>query len=224
MDLGTAAHCACLEPDRLGQCVLQIPREVLSASGSRAGAAWKQYAAEHADKVLLKEDDYQAVLKIRDAVYAHPLAKLYLEAAGPVENAILWRDEASGLACRARPDKLLADMPLVVDLKTGTESGERWFTNRAIDHGYDIQAAHYSAGVELLRGECPVWAWIVVPTSPPYMPVRVFGMEHDRLEWASHKRRSALTQIVDRRVSGDWSDTDEHELKILSFPKWSYER
>jgi len=222
MDLGTAAHCACLEPDRLGQVVIAIPREVLSSSGSRAGGAWKQWSQENFGKVQLKADDYAAVLKIRDAVYAHPLARKYLECAGHVEYAILHRDEATNLTCRARPDKLLTDYPIILDLKTSTETSESWFKRRFVDSQWTIQDAHYSDSVAALGRERPFFVWILAMTEPPYLPVRVFSVDDTMRLNGIRKRRAALEQIVARRESGDWSDNGEAELRIVSFSDWAY--
>ncbi len=222
MDFGTACHTAILADRPLSEVVLEIPASVLSKSGSRAGGAWLDFAQDNAGKVLLKAGEYNACLKVRDCVLAHPLARLYLEAPGKCEHAITWRDSESDLACRARPDKVLDKLPIVIDLKTSAESGVRWFTNRVIDGGLDLQCAHYCDGAQQVRGEPHAWAWIVAPTSPPYMPVRVFGIDDKRFDWACQRRHKALAEIVERTASGDWSDPGEQELLSLNFPQWSY--
>jgi len=101
-----------------------------------------------------------------EAILAHPAARARLEADGHPEASAF--ADVGGVACRARIDYLTdAEM---VDLKTtsGTASATG-FGRDAARHGYPIQEAHYADVLEVVRGERPAMAFVVVEKRPPHL-------------------------------------------------------
>ncbi|MDQ1625767.1 MAG: hypothetical protein QOJ49_1265, partial [Actinomycetota bacterium] len=68
--------------------------------------------------IPLRPSDYEAAESMSVAVHRHPLAAKLL-AVGQPERTLIWRDQATGVLCRAKADWLRPDG--IVDLKT-TES------------------------------------------------------------------------------------------------------
>jgi hypothetical protein len=88
-DLGTAAHTAILEPEKLGSSILRGPED-------RRGNKWKeqQEMAAMGNFLLLTAGDYDAVLRIRDAAHKNPLVRK-LTAGAQVERSAFWMDEGN---------------------------------------------------------------------------------------------------------------------------------
>ena len=74
MSLGTAAHCATLEPERFAA------EFVTWTGGRRAGKEWDAFKAdaEAAQRLILTEDERDTALAIAQAVRACPDAMVYL--------------------------------------------------------------------------------------------------------------------------------------------------
>jgi hypothetical protein len=104
---GRAAHTAVFEPERF------LADYVLFKGDRRAGKAYDALVALHPEETILKTDEYETALAIRDAVRSHPVASRYL-AAGKSEVVLTWTDAATGLACKARIDHVAeAAAPLI---------------------------------------------------------------------------------------------------------------
>jgi exodeoxyribonuclease VIII len=96
---GRAAHTAVFEPERF------LLDYVLFKGDRRAGKAYDALVALHPEETILKTEEYETALAIKDSVRSHPVASRLL-AGGKSEVVITWTDPATGLACKARIDHL----------------------------------------------------------------------------------------------------------------------
>ncbi len=217
MLLGRAVHTACLEPDR-------FPLDyAVWTGGRRAGKEWDAYCAANEGRDILREQDYLEVCVIRDAVRRHPLAVPYLLAPGPCETGIQWTDEATGLACKGRLDKVatIDGGKVLVDLKTARDIKARVFGSHAAKLGYHAQVAFYFDGLVAL-GQAPTRAvFVVVENKAPY-DVAVYVATEDVL-WAGREEyRALLGQLVRCRESDTWPGRYAEEQELV-LPAWLYE-
>lgn len=141
LDIGTAAHTAILEPDKLDTDVIIIPGKVLSSAGRIGTNKYKEWEQSiDATKPLLKEHEYDAVMRMRDSVFKDPNNKEAAEflTGGLPEVSFYWSekyiasendeerlqlcnydttDELHTVKLKCRPDYIPAP-GIVVDLKT----------------------------------------------------------------------------------------------------------
>jgi hypothetical protein len=98
-DLGTASHSAILEPEKYEDTVAVIPPSVLASNGAKNTNAYKEWLSEvPATKAVLKEDQRDAVLRIRDSVHDNPNhseAHEYLSG-GIAEVSCFWHERFRG--------------------------------------------------------------------------------------------------------------------------------
>jgi exodeoxyribonuclease VIII len=229
MFLGTAIHAAVLEPHDFARSFVVMPAFPGHHSSNKHKAAKAEWLAEHPDKVSLKQAEYDACEHARDAVWAHPEARALLSGKGLNERSIIWRDDETGLLCKARPDRLTTwgpfDVPALVDLKS-TRCAEPWaFGRDAGKRRYHRQAAWYVEGADTvapLDGGYPrAFIIIAVEKEPPWGVV-VYQVSAEAIEAGKRQNRRAL------RLYKRCLDTNEWPcygggVVMLDTPPWILE-
>jgi exodeoxyribonuclease VIII len=216
MEMGTALHLALLEPDRFRDKVLCIPDEVLSASGSKAGNAWKQFQAENANRILLKSDDFANLAFAVDAVMNHPAAGPLIAAKGIIEQPITW--QMHDIDCKAIPDKVIPGVA-TLDVKSTCVVQPKKFQRQAEDLLYDVQACFYRDGVLEVYAERLPFVFIAVEVEPPFR-VRAYQAPDD---WfvSGHSIISDIIREYERRMAeSDWNDVEDREFVLLEKMRW----
>ena len=189
-EIGTATHCALLEPERFATEYRQQPAFDKRTNAGKAAAA--EFEAAMSGKTVLSNDEYALVTAMRDSVLAHPHARELLTSDGVSEASILF--ELNGVKCKCRPDRLpssarINGRPVIVDLKT-TDDIEKIKYSIA-DYRYDVQAEFYSAGYEQEYGETPVFVFVFVGKR------RVFGQHPVRVCVLSEQTLAAARGKID---------------------------
>lgn len=167
-DVGHATHSRILG---VGSPVVDIPDEHLTPSGNvSTKAAAKEWLAEQraAGLVPIGAADRALIDGMAEAVLAHPAARDLLEGPGNPEVSAFATDPETGVALRARFDRLADDV--AIDVKTTAGSaGPLGFAREAARHGYPIQEAHYADTLELIAGERLPMAFVVVEKRRPHL-------------------------------------------------------
>lgn len=211
MGLGTATHAAVFEPERFA-------REYVVWDGDRRGKAYDAFCEEHANLGILKRAEYDLCCGMRDAARAHPVAGPLLAPPGEAEKVWLWKDEDTGLDCKARTDWWRVG--LLADLKTSADIDDRRFAATAYRLGYHIQAAHYRAAV-IANGitDAPPFTIIALESSPPH-DVAVFPLDDDFL-WAGEVERADLMARVSASRLTHLYPGRYPEPRPLTLPPWA---
>tara|TARA_R110000803_G_scaffold23098_6_gene56991 strand:- start:1 stop:837 length:837 start_codon:yes stop_codon:yes gene_type:complete len=227
MELGTVVHSVCIEPHLLESVCIPIPPEVLSKSGSRAGAAWKEFKESNSDKILLTPKELETVRAMYESVYEHPIAGKIMRAEGAGEASIFWNDADSGFDLRCRVDKVVAASDgcpgYLIDVKTTNDLSDQWFAKYAAQFGYHSQAAFYQRGWQALTGEAePLpFLFVAVQSSWPYT-VRVLELDPEAMRLGAEQNGANLQAMRECVESRDWSDAFETEIAVLSLPAWAF--
>ena len=209
MRFGRAVHCAVLEPDR-------FPLECVIWDGDRRGNAWKEFAEVNSGRTILKFDEYETCLAVRDAVWSHPAAAPMLD--GPSEIVLEWTDPDTGLACKARLDKVYEGGP--ADLKTTKTTDPREFERTSGNLLYHAQLSFYRRGLRecALGGLDAVPRIIAVEVEPPY-DVVVFRLSDDALIAGDQLVGDLLAHVASCRERGEWPGRFATEQELY-LPPW----
>ena len=211
MAMGTACHTAVLEPDRF------MTDYVLFPGKRRAGKAWDQFVADNDGKQLIKRDEYDKAVAVRDAVRSDSAAGPYFEDGVP-EIAMVWRDEETGLLCRGRTD-WLATGDYLVDLKSSGDVRPMWFGRTGGRLRYHAQAAFYSDGYTAITGREAQVRLIAVEANAPH-DVVVFRVLPEQLDAGRQLYREWLTKVADAERTNRWPGVGgglEHDFQL---PVW----
>lgn len=217
MSLGTAAHCATLEPERFAA-------EFVTWTGAvRRGKEWDAFKAdaEAAQRLVLTEDERDTALAIAAAVRACPEAMVYLRR-GHAEVSMTWQHDEPEMILKGRVDWLttIDGADIVVGLKTTRDLRPREFAAQAARLCYHWQWAYYADGYERITGRIPVMVEIVVESAAPHA-VAVYRIPEHVLERGRQEYRAALEQLVQCEASGVWPGPVVGEVEF-DLPGWAY--
>jgi len=214
---GRATHLAVFEPDRL-------PLDVaVWTNGDRRGNAWKEFESANAGRIILKAEEYEECLRVRDAVRSNSVFAPFL-ATGKAEQTIRWTDAETRLPCKGRVDWLNLDHPqgpVIVDLKTTRSIETRAFCTSAAKLGYHLQLAHYRNGVKAIHGLDYVRVVIIaVEATAPYDSVLYEYADGD-MAAAADELASLLVRLKYHRDTDTWPGRYP-EAQTLPIPPWVY--
>ena len=214
MLIGTATHCAVLEPMRLPLTV------AVWEGGRRAGREWEAFCEANEGRAILRGDDYERAVAIGAAVRSHPLAARLLDR-GEAEQTIRWTDR--GLDCKGRVDWRAAPM-VFVDLKTTRTIDMRRFSAGAWSMGTFGQLAFYRRGIAAGLGcsrEAVSANVIAVENTPPF-DVLVCEADADSLEAADAEIDRMLDAVREAREHDHWPG-QYSERQVLRAPVYVLE-
>jgi hypothetical protein len=208
--LGSAVHCAFLEPDRFNA-------EYVQYSGERRGAEWKDFQSRNPTSEILTRTEFLAVTGMRDSLLSFkefPLAELVR--AGASEKSIFFEEEETGVLCKIRCDSV--SPYLIVDLKTTDDARADAFARQAVRLQYDLQAAMYAECCRQFYGGRMPFYFVVVETRPPF-GVMVHRAGDTVLEIGYRKLRTALERYQKARKENIWPSYQD-PLSVLELPSW----
>lgn len=186
----------------LGSNLVEIPKEVLSASGSRAGHKWEAFEKANAGRVLCKRFD--PLWRMLQNVKRHDAARELLTADGERQATIVWHNDRHGVDVKCRFDFLHLGAEVAVDLKSTRTRGTLDECKREVEKwGYFRQAALYIDGAEELYGVRPHFVFVFVSKVPPYR-VETFELDDDFIRIGREQNDEALATYAACLKSGEW--------------------
>lgn len=212
--LGRVTHALVFEPDTFERDY------AIWEGGTRRGKDWEEFKAANEGRTIFKPEEIDRSIGMADAVRRHPLVQQYL-VGGVFESTLTWRDEDTDLECKARPDWIIPDSKILLDLKTARSIDGRRFGAAAAAYGYHCQMAHYAAGVLAVHGWLPKRVLIVaVETDPPH-DVAIFELDADAM-WAGKEEVAELMERLRQCIVTDrWPGRYEDE-QALQLPAWMF--
>jgi hypothetical protein len=218
--LGTAAHCATLEPHLFADtfAVWDEPTDT-GRQRPRRGKDWDAFVADNAGKTIITAAEMTTALDIAAAVRSDPAAMRYLERGEP-EVTMQWHER--GHQCRGRLDWLTCvdGAHVLVGLKTTQDCRPFQFGAAAARLGYHMQWAFYGSGWRHATGGEAATVEIVVEAKPPHA-VAVYAIVDDVMEQGRDDYAQLLDRLAECEASGLWPGPVDGE-QVLSLPSWAY--
>ena len=221
-DFGSAVHEVALL-GRSAANIVVIPDSVLSASGSRAGGKWKEFAAANDGSLLLKGHDFDAVMRCVDAVHKHPVASKLLRAPGYAEQMFVKQFSELGLSLRCKPDKLIpiADdgRAIVLDLKTTQATQPGAFVKSIDNFRYANQEYFYRKVLAECGYVVDAFVFVAVSVEQPHT-VDCYSLSQEWLDMATEEVETALSNLARRTIENDWESETSGKIVCLSPPNY----
>lgn len=217
MNFGTAFHCYMLEPEKF------IDRYIVCDKIDRRTTAGRALAAEIEAKGLtpIDEETWQTFEYMRTNILSNKYAAMLLR--GEKEQSYFWTDELTGIDLKCRPDCRtdMGSVSVIVDLKTTDSADTEDFMHSCIKYGYDLQAAMYKQGVDLVEGKPHRFVFIAVEKKPPYA-CNVLEADELMIRKGSEDLRDYLLTVADCRQTGNWYGYNGQSGKpnIIGLPAW----
>ena len=213
MQLGTALHTAVLEPE-LWDATVAVPPHAFD----RRTKAGKELAAEFEraaeGKIVLSPDDADRVRRMADAVHKHPAAKFLLDLPGRREASYTWKDPATGLECKTRPDWHSEDRRLVVDVKTTKDASREEFAKSIANFDYHVQAAWNQGALEAEQ-----FLSLCIESERPYA-VAVYPASGALIAAGQRRIEAAMTLLAECQASGVWPGYGDLLQEPIDLPGW----
>lgn len=222
MVLGTAVHTMVLGA---GPKVARVESSSWQTKVAKAAKA----EAKEAGQVALLAADYERAEAMAAAVLDHPVASaLFDPARGRAEQALVWRDDDTGVWRRALVDHLPHEatngVHILADLKTTEDAAPsvRAVGKSVAKFGYHQQAAWYLDGYRALRGGDPGFVFVFVEKHPPHL-VSVIELDQPALIVGAELNRRAMEIWRDCREAGVWPGHSP-EIELVGLPAWASAR
>ena len=203
MVLGSALHCAFLEPQELDK------RVVIWFGARRYGKVWDEFQLEHAGKIILTQGNYLALDEMLNALRRHPVVQHWSRTIKWTEVSAL--GDVAGVLMKGRCDALTPE-PLV-DLKKVASADPRLITKTILNFGYHIQAYIYRKLFDRDR-----FLLICVESSPPY-DVVAYELSPGFLRQGEREALQLLERYQECMESGAWPGRSD-EVVTLEPPEW----
>jgi exodeoxyribonuclease VIII len=221
MALGTAAHCAVLEPERFARdYAVWTNRTASGRMSPRNGKVWDAFVAANAGKTILTEDDAETTQTLAAAVHLNPLAMRYLERGEP---EVTLQSELGGRPCKGRVDWLttIDNRAAIVGLKTARDCRHFAFGAAAAKLGYALQWAFYFDLFAKIREDAPLMVEIVVESAPPHA-MAVYRIPDDVLVYGREEYQRLMRLLEQCEAANEWPGPVPQEEE-LTLPSWCYQ-
>lgn len=188
---------------------------------SKDAKAWRE-SVQASGLTVITQEDLELVTGMARGLAAHPLVKAGI-LDGYVERSLIWKEPASGVWLKSRPDNIPSDGPDVSDLKTTTSVATEDLARTIASFGYHAQGALVGMGVKAVLGrEMETFTLVFVETKPPHC-VRVVTIKPDDIARGEQQIRAAIDMFAECVASGDWPGPGgvQQDAEYLDLPNWA---
>lgn len=214
MHLGTLAHKAILEGRDFmeGYIVEPVHKgftkdgiETINANAHSVKQAKKDWFEQIGQfKKIVTQSEYDDIGFMMESLVSHKFVQeVFKEGRTEVRGQFL--DKVSNIGCAFANDFLSFDQSIWVDLKTCQDSSDFAFRRSVEQLRYDLQAAIYLKGTELVFGKRPnMPVWIAIESNPPY-ECRVHFVDEFYQESGAYEFRNCMSKLKHSLVSNTWA-------------------
>lgn len=214
-ELGTATHCAILEPARFAEEYVGEPY-FGDLRTAKAKADRDRWQAEHFGKRTVPVKEFERLLAMGAAVRGHREARKLLEGI-EAEVSLQWTDPETELTCKGRLDGI--GDGYILGLKTTRSNNFRSFQRGVEDYGYLLQWSWYHWGwLEAFHQDMQVLE-ICVESDAPH-DVVVYRVMPETLQMGLDEARELLTRVKECMEAGRWPGRCEG-IKVFERAAWA---
>ena len=215
-DIGTVLHATALPGECADSIAVRMPEGM-----KKTTKEGKAFVAEHADKIILNATDAYCIDQMMASMLEHPVSAALVkgELAGKSELSFFATEPETGLEVRCRPDFMLDDGSLIVDLKTTTDASPKGFQKSLVNFRYYVQAAWYLDVVELATGKRPDgFLFIAVEKQRPF-GVGVYVADEEMIKLGREHAMEDLRNIAKWKAEDSYPGYSDR-AEMISLPKW----
>ena len=187
---------------------------------TKVNAEWKkEFYEKNADKYIIPsggKESFETIVALEALAKKHPMYNLLLE--GDYQTEFKWKCPLTGLSRYARPDIVLKEAGIIIDIKTdGQDDFQRSAANnhyflQALDH---IDGALHSGAMETVKE----YYWAVFEKSEPYH-VTFYQLDVEHLLPVEAVRDVTLRRIKADLESGQEIVWRNQAIEGIKVPTW----
>jgi len=226
-NFGNAFHCMALEPDDFHDRYTLMPDDWLTKDKHPDNLTIKeqkeQFRAAHEDKVFISTVDFEIMEEMKPAFLAEPTCRVLFPEKGMIEATILWTDPVTGLRLKCRPDYMMPDIDVVVDIKTtGLQKGasKRKFQTQAHQLAYHLSCAMTARGYEAFYGRpLKKYYFAVIEKHAPFCAAG-YDADQELFERGGFDMDKYLPRMQNCLELDYWPSYNE-QILMLDLPPWA---
>lgn len=225
--LGRAAHHLLLgEDDFSTQFVVRLDKAPDGREWNANNGTCRAWVADQikAGRTVLTPGQIDAIRGISKGLAAHPLVQAGI-LNGRIEQTLIWKDKATGVWLKSRPDAIPTDSGDVGDLKLTSMRGYD-IDNSASKLRYDMQAALVKWGLkEVLDIDLSSFSLVFARNKRPHS-VDVLTLHNDDIAEGEKDLRVAVDTFARCIDTGDWFGPGgtQRDARYLYFSKYVRDR
>jgi exodeoxyribonuclease VIII len=209
MLLGTAVHCAVLEPTTFNDRYAVAP--ACDKRTKEGKAIWSDLEASK--KLILSASDYELVEGMSQSVLNHETASKLLAAGDPEVTVFT---DIEGIPAKARLDWYRNG--IILDLKTTVAADPDSFSKSCANFSYAIQNAFYIDCCNSIGLECHTFLFICVESNSPHQ-VAIYELDDRSIEWGRDHYKAALNKYRECMALNEWPGYPS-SIETISLPPW----
>ena len=214
MAIGSAIHCAVLEPQRFDKDYM-----VLHGINDRRKSEYREAVkARHADFVLTGNEG-DKVLGMQDAIQFNPTAIKELKKEGYAELSAFVMCPVTGVQLRCRYDWVTLYDNNCIDLKKTQDVRYDAFQKSVANYRYHVQDAFYSYIYKLITGNKLRFRFLTVEEEQPHAN-KVYELDTEAKQVGKRQFQADLAEYNQCNESGDWHGIAQED-ELLSLPMWA---
>jgi len=215
-DMGTVLHALALPGEDADEIAVRMPEGM-----KKTTKEGKAFVAEHQGKIILNTSDAYVVDQMMLSLREHPFSASLVngELKGKAEQSFFCNDKETGLELKARPDFILDDCSLILDLKTTVDASPKGFQRSVANYRYFCQASHYLDVVEVATGTRPqAFLFVAVEKTRPFSTA-VYMADQAMIDLGKQQAREDLNNIA-QWIADDKFPGYSERVEEISLPKW----
>lgn len=138
---------------------------------------------------------------------------------GRAELTLVWRDQSTGLLCKARLDYYREDIGIVFDLKSTVDARVHPVQRDIEKYAYHVSAAHYQNGLLALGLPAGGFGWVFIEKEPPFAQGLYFA-DADMLFTGRELCREYLDAFAECRATDVWPSYPG-QFSTIELPAWA---
>ena len=215
-DFGTAFHATALPGENADEIAVRMPEGM-----KKTTKEGKAFVAEHSSKIILNPTDAYCIDQMMASMLEHPVSAALVkgELDGKSELSFFATEPETGLEVKCRPDFMLDDGSLIIDLKTTTDASPKGFQKSLVNFRYYVQAAWYLDVVELATGKRPEgFLFVAVEKARPFA-TGVYMADSGMIEVGREHAMEDLRKIAKWQAEDVYPGYSDR-AEMISLPKW----
>lgn len=218
MIVGSATHTAVLEPEKFDKEYIVAPAVDRRTKTGKAAYAEFMEKAEAEQLIPLKADEYENIMRIAEAVRAHPVAS-QIFSKGQAETSIFHHDELTGELVKVRPDWITDD--LLVDLKTTQDASMEAFERACWNFRYYVQSPMYLDIANEQSGfHYNSFLFVCVESNEPYS-IAVYYADQEMMDAGRMEYRRCMEIYHQHKQQNQWPGLNDDKISPISIPYWA---
>lgn len=217
MKLGSALHCAVLEPRIFAERYAVMPN--IDKRTNAGKQMWVDWMTENPNRIGIKPEEMEQVRGMAASLDARMTERNLLGSAAKEVSAYWWND-AYGVQCRGRLDALDLERGVILDIKTTDDASEGSFERTLWNFKYHWQLAFYRQGVEAITGVSINHVTIAaIERDPPYA-CQTFRLMDDVMKRADVEVNDLFSKYRQCLDAGSFPGYPD-EIVDLKLPRWA---